>query len=160
MKLKNARKVALLKKSLAKTKGLSFLQKNLMQKSLWRFSYSSVAKALFIGMFWMMIPMPFQMIPAAIMCVMFRANIPLAITCVWISNPVTWIPIYFSNYVLGTILLNEHINISDGNSCANYVLDHIDDFWQPLYLGSFVGGILLGLGCFIFIHILRIIREK
>ena len=160
MNLKNARRVARLKKTLAKTKGLSIIQKKLMQKPLWRFSYPSVARALFIGMFWMMIPMPFQMIPAAMMCVMFRANIPLAMTCVWISNPFTWIPIYFSNYIFGTLLLNEKIDVIDSNSCANYVLNNIVDFWQPLYLGSIVGGFLLGLGCFIFVYILYFFRKK
>jgi len=36
-----------------------------------------------------------------------RANIPVAIALVWISNPITLIPLYFAFYWLGTLVVRE-----------------------------------------------------
>ncbi|QIW10773.1 DUF2062 domain-containing protein [Francisella sp. LA112445] len=154
-----ARKLVKLKKSLGQTKGLRFVEEKLLKKSLWRLSYGSVARALMIGLFWMMIPMPFQMIPTVIMCVYLGANIPIAIACVWISNPVTWLPIYFANYIFGSFLLGLNINIVDWRSYATYVMQNIDQFWRPLYLGSIVGGLVLGIVAFLLVYLVKFLRR-
>jgi len=39
------------------------------------------------------------------LCFLLRANKFVAITCVWISNPLTFIPIYYPNYLLGRWVL-------------------------------------------------------
>lgn len=160
LRLSRARKIAKLKRTLAKTKSLSFIQKRIMQKSLWKFSYASVAKASFIGMFWMMIPMPFQMLPAIIMSVYFRANIPLAVFCVWISNPFTWLPIFFVNYLFGCYLLGMDVNIVEWHSYAEYMIHNITHFWKPLYLGSIVGGFILGSVCYSIVYGIKFLKFK
>jgi hypothetical protein len=160
LKLSKARKIAKLKRKLAKTKSLSFIQKRIMQKSLWKFNYTSVAKASFIGMFWMMIPIPFQMVPAIIMCIYFRANIPLAVFCVWISNPFTWLPIFFANYLFGCYLLGMNVNVVEWHSYAEYMIHNIAHFWKPLYLGSIVGGLILGAVCCSIIYGIKFLKLK
>ncbi|MFC4892503.1 DUF2062 domain-containing protein [Pseudofrancisella aestuarii] len=159
MNIKRARKVIKLKKTVANTRGLSFIQARLLNKKFWSFSYGSIARALMIGMFWMMIPMPFQMIPAVVMSVYFRANIPITLICVWLSNPVTWLPIYFTNYLFGCYMLNIKINVIDWQSYAAYMIDHIYDFWKPLYLGSIVGGMILGGICFTLVYVVKFLRN-
>ncbi|MED7789379.1 DUF2062 domain-containing protein [Francisella sp. 19X1-34] len=159
MNYSRARKLVKLKKSLGQTKGLRFVEEKLLKKPLWRLSYGSVARALMIGLFWMMIPMPFQMVPTAIMCIYLRANIPAAIACVWISNPVTWLPIYFANYIFGSFLLGLNINIVNWRSYANYVMQNVDQFWRPLYLGSIVGGLILGIVAFVLVYLVKFLRR-
>ena len=160
LRLSKARKIAKLKKALAKTKSLAFIQKRIMKKSLWKFSYPSIARAFFIGMFWMMIPMPFQMVPAIIMCIYFRANIPLAVFCVWISNPFTWLPIFFANYLFGCYLLDMNVNVIEWHSYADYMIHNIAHFWKPLYLGSIVGGFILGVVCYCAIYTIKFLKQK
>lgn len=160
MNYSRARKIVKLKKKLGQTKGLRFIEARLIHRSLWRFSYDSVARAFLIGLFWMMIPMPFQMIPTAIMCVYARANIPIAIACVWISNPFTWLPIYFANYILGSFILGMEINIINWRSYASYVMHNIHQFWQPLYLGSFIGGLILGSVAFMIVYLVKYLKNK
>ena len=58
-----------------------------------------------IGMFWAFIVMPFQMIPAAICCYFLRGNLPLAVLLVWLSNPLTYVPILVFEYQVGALLL-------------------------------------------------------
>jgi len=47
----------------------------------------------------------FQMLIVALLAVPLRANVAVALAMVWISNPITVIPLYFAYYWLGTIVL-------------------------------------------------------
>jgi len=53
----------------------------------------SVAVGLSIGLFCAMLPIPLQMLIAAVCCFIGRGNIPIAIAACWISNPITQIPL-------------------------------------------------------------------
>lgn len=86
---------------------LKFLGDHMHDPNLWHFNRRSVARASAIGIFCAFLPMPFEMIPAAIGAILWRANLPLAIAWVWISNPLTWIPLWGPPYLLGTWLLNQ-----------------------------------------------------
>ncbi|AIT09907.1 hypothetical protein LO80_07960 [Candidatus Francisella endociliophora] len=160
MNYSRARKLVKLKKRLGQTRSLRIVEAKLLQKQLWKFGYKSVARGLMIGLFWMMIPMPFQMVPTVIMCIYLRANIPLAIACVWISNPITWLPLYFANYLFGSFILGLNINIIEWKAYATYVMNNIWQFWQPLYLGSFVGGLILSSLAFVLVYIVRFLRMQ
>ena len=46
-----------------------------------------------------------QMIIAGALAVPLRANLPVAMAMVWVSNPVTMIPLYFAFYLVGSVML-------------------------------------------------------
>ena len=69
-----------------------------------RLTPRSVSIGMAIGMFWGFAPMPFQMIPATFFCWVMRANLPSALVCVWISNPLTYAPIFYVEYLVGASL--------------------------------------------------------
>lgn len=46
-----------------------------------------------------------QMLIVAALAVPLRANLPVAIAMVWVSNPITVIPLYFMFYVMGAVML-------------------------------------------------------
>jgi len=86
-------------------KYLGFLGDHLHDYNLWHFNRRSVARGVFIGLFCSFLPMPVEMIPAAVGAILFRANLPIAIALVWISNPLTWIPLWGPPYMFGAHLL-------------------------------------------------------
>jgi len=58
--------------------------------------------------------MPFEMIAALFIAAMIGANVPFAIACVWLSNPLTWIPLYTPCYLLGARIVGvEPIPLSE-----------------------------------------------
>lgn len=66
----------------------------------------SIARGGSIGVWVALTPtVGIQMLLVAGLAVPLRANLPVAMAMVWITNPVTVIPIYFSFYWLGTLLM-------------------------------------------------------
>jgi hypothetical protein len=60
-----------------------------------------VASGLAIGLFFSMMLMPFQMLPAAIVAMRFRANVPFAMAACWLTNPITAAPVMFAQFKFG-----------------------------------------------------------
>ena len=106
MQLETIKKYLPTRRAIRSNKYLKFLGDHLHDPNLWHFNRRSVARATAVGLFCAFLPMPFEMIPAAIGAILWRANLPLAIAWVWISNPVTWLPLYGPPYLLGAWLLN------------------------------------------------------
>ncbi len=93
------------REQIEKNSCLRILKHQWRDKNLWHFNRRSVPRATAIGLFCAFLPMPFEMLPAAIGAIAFSANLPLALAWVWISNPLTWIPLYTPAYLLGARLL-------------------------------------------------------
>ncbi|MEY8767933.1 DUF2062 domain-containing protein [Francisella philomiragia] len=159
MNTKRARKLIKKRKRLENSKFLGFVAHRLTNKNLWVANYNTIARGVFIGFFWMMIPLPLQMTPVVISAIILRANIPIAISTVWISNPLTWVPMYLGNYIFGCFLLGEQVDISNWETFGSYMLNHLHEFWKPLYLGSFVAGLLVASAGYIAVHVLRIVNH-
>ena len=72
---------------------------------LFHLSRRSVSLGVMVGLFWAFTPIPFQMLPAAITAWIIRANLPLSVALVWISNPVTVPPLLLIAYGIGSWIL-------------------------------------------------------
>lgn len=105
----------------------------------------SVANAMMVGLFFAMIPMPMQMV-AVVLCVPFlKFNVPLGVSLVWITNPITMPVIFYGEYLLGNLLLFRE-GIDDVALTLEWFQDNLDDIFLPMYLGAFVTAITLALG--------------
>lgn len=75
---------------------------------VWQFNISRVALGVAIGLFvGIMTLIPFQMIIAALLAVILRANLPTAVLATWICNPLTIVPITYFNYYIGNLMLGQ-----------------------------------------------------
>jgi uncharacterized protein len=70
-------------------------------RALWIPCRDTVATGLAIGLFFSMMLMPFQMIPAALIAMRVRANVPFAMAACWVTNPVTTPAVLFFQFALG-----------------------------------------------------------
>jgi hypothetical protein len=73
----------------------------LFDRSLWMPCRDTVASGLAIGLFFSVMLVPFQTLPAAIFAMRLRANVPFAMAATWFSNPFTTAPILFAQFQLG-----------------------------------------------------------
>lgn len=138
---------------------LQFLGKRLHQPNLWHLNRRSVSRGVAIGLFWAMIPMPFQMIPSAVTAIRASANLALAVVTVWISNPLTMPPIFFAQWALGQWLTGGSIRSAEGNmvwqretwSSLDSFANAVGQVGLSLYLGSLISAVTLSLLGYLFI---------
>lgn len=78
----------------------------LTRPSLWQANRRSIALGLSIGIFMGLI-IPLAQIPlAAILAILLRANLPVAMASTLVTNPFTFAPVYFLAYKLGDYILS------------------------------------------------------
>lgn len=71
------------------------------RRSFWVPCRDSVAIGLAAGVFFSLIPMPLQTVPAALLAVRFHGNVPIAMGACWLSNPLTQAPLMWFQCWLG-----------------------------------------------------------
>ncbi len=148
-----SKKLMIPKERILGNRWLRFLGKAIHDQDLWHLNRKSASRAVPIGIFWMLIPMPFQMVPSAICAVKLRANLPLSLGLVWITNPVTMPFIFFAQYLFGAWMLGGKAETSDP-AIINGHFATFDNWldWQwltstlvriggPLYLGAIVSAV-------------------
>lgn len=80
----------------------------LQHHNLWHLHRRSVAGGVAVGMFCGLIPGPLQMIAAALMSVLLRVNLPVAMFTTLYTNPFTIPPLYVLAYGLGSWVSGVH----------------------------------------------------
>ncbi len=87
--------------------GRLLLRGRLNHPGLWHLHRRSVASGVALGLFSGLIPGPLQMIAAALLAVMFRANLPVALFTTLYTNPFTIMPLYALAYGYGAFILGQ-----------------------------------------------------
>ena len=96
-------------------------------------SRRSVAGAVWLGLFIALLPIPAQTIVAPLAAILFRVNLPIAFAAVWITNPVTWVPVYFFEYRLGSLILDLPPQPFDIELSWRWVLDDLLSVFNYLF---------------------------
>jgi len=137
----------LTKKDVLAHRYLAVFGEVLHNPNLWHFNRRSVANATAIGLFCAFLPMPFEMLAAALGAILFNGNLPLAVAWVWISNPITWIPLYTPPYLLGTWLLDKE-SAAGGHVTMGVLIES----YAALWLGCLIIGSVAALSGWFIIH--------
>ena len=131
--------------------------------NLWHLNRRSVSAGVFAGVLAAFIPLPIQIIVGIFLCFFIRGNLPVAVAFTWISNPLTYIPLYFFCYELGILLLG--IPMENNPIQFDLLLQDIELFvnqilaqgWRvigPLILGCTVVGLASATGSYIAMRLL------
>lgn len=80
------------------------LTRTIFERRLWKPCRDTVAGGLSIGLFFGMMPIPFQSVIAAVIAARAKMNIPFAIVSTWITNPLTVVPIWLFQESFGSWL--------------------------------------------------------
>ena len=130
--------------SIREHKSLRFLGTLLHDANLWHLNRHSVARAMAVGLFAAFIPIPMQMLLAAVLAVWLRANMPISVSLVWLTNPITMPPVFFCTYQLGAWLMNVPARTLPDELTWEWISGQLSTLWQPFLLGSVVAGLALG----------------
>jgi len=67
-----------------------------------------------VGMFCGLVPGPVQMLTAALLAIVFRVNLPVAVVVTWYTNPFTIVPLYYLAYRLGAFVTGQNASTVPG----------------------------------------------
>jgi uncharacterized protein (DUF2062 family) len=108
--------------------------------ALWAIHRKGVAKAVALGLFMAMLPIPGHTVLAGLAAVLIRVNLPVTLAAVFVTNPVTMVPVFLITYRLGAGLLGIEPQPVEIDLSLQHLSLELARYWWPLL----VGGLLLG----------------
>jgi len=112
-----------------------FLDKYNLPKAYFAINRRAVTKGLLVGLFWGFIPMPFQMLGVILTTPLMRFNVIIGLATVWLSNPVTYPPLWYLEYKTGNFILGK-TGIDNIELTMHWFQTHWNDIIVPLYVGT------------------------
>jgi uncharacterized protein (DUF2062 family) len=132
-------------------KGLNFILKN---PCYWSYSHHAVARGIAAGLAGCVIP-GFQLFYAAILVILLRGNLPIALLCTLVTNPLTVVPITYFVYFIGSLIIGNGKNdfvvqqfqwdFSSFHAFWNNVSAWILQFGKAFFVGLPIVSLSLGL---------------
>ena len=122
-------------------KHLRLLGGLLHEPNLWHLNRRSVSGAAFVGLFLAWLPIPVQMVLAAVVTRWLRVNLPVAVVLVWITNPITIPPMFYFAYKFGSWLLGRSPQDVEVELSLEWLGEQLDYIWAPMLLGSLLIGL-------------------
>jgi len=134
----------------------------LRDPNLFHINRRSIAGGFAVGLFFMWMPVPFQMVLAAAVAIPARVNLIISVALVWISNPITMPPLFYFAYRLGGFVLGSEPNGFNFELSFTWLANGLLTVWQPFLLGCLIMAItssLLGYAVIRLLWRLNVIRR-
>jgi len=134
--------------------------------NLWHLNRHSVALAFAVGLFMAFVPVPGQTLLAVAAAILLGCNLPISIVVVFVSNPITMPPLFFTAYKLGAWLLSESPRSIEFEISIDWLVNSLAGIWQPFLLGCLAMGALCAVVGYLAvqiiwrIHVLQSWRER
>lgn len=106
-----------------------------------------------MGLFVAFMPMPGHMIVAILAALLLRVNIPVAALAVWVTNPLTVVPIFYLAYRLGCAVMNIPAQSIPEEFSWNWMTAELVDVWKPLWFGSIILATSIASAAYILINV-------
>lgn len=86
----------------ASLKFMRIFGRHTLNPLLWYVNRRSIAKAVLIGTFWGILPVPFHSLFIIVTIVWFEVNLPIGLCMAWLTNPFTVVPILYLGFWFGS----------------------------------------------------------
>jgi uncharacterized protein (DUF2062 family) len=103
----------------------------------------SITGGLVLGLFIGVLPFLGHTPVVVVLALLLRVNLPVAVLSIWIANPLTYGPIYYGEYKLGTFLMKLPPAALTLDLPWKELIAELARTWRPLWLGAVVTGLLL-----------------
>jgi len=127
---------------ITQSKSLRMFGKLIHEPNLWHMNRKSVSMAFMVGLFFMWLPLPTQMFFAAGAAILLRCNLPISVALVWITNPLTMPPMFYTAYILGNWMLGLPPSQIEFEASFDWIEQQMEVIWQPFLLGCFTLGVV------------------
>jgi len=136
-----------------------FIEKYKIPREYLSINRKSISRGILIGLFWGFIPMPMQMLALLAVTPFVKFNVPIGISMVWLSNPLTMPFMYYMEYQTGNFLLGRE-EIENIELTLDWFSQNWDSIIVPLYVGTIPYSTLFSIFIYYVINILWINSVK
>jgi uncharacterized protein (DUF2062 family) len=112
--------------------------------NLWHLNRRSAKGAFGIGLFFAFWPVPFQMIFAAGLAIPLRVNLPISVVTVWVTNPLTMPPIFYTAYLVGSTVLGTEIGHFEFELTWAWLTQSVSTIGPAFLLGCAICSVISG----------------
>jgi uncharacterized protein (DUF2062 family) len=134
------------------------LQRYKISQHFFAINRKLVSRAVLIGTFFALMPIPTQIAMVIGLSFFFRFNIVIALTLVWLTNPITMPAVYYGEYWLGSTILQSNpvaVELS-----MQWLQAHYSEILWPVTVGALVAGTILSVTFYALVNALWINSVK
>ncbi|MDP2326094.1 MAG: DUF2062 domain-containing protein [Gammaproteobacteria bacterium] len=102
----------------------------------------SITGGLAVGVFIGILPFVGHTPVAALAALLLRVNLPVAVLSVWVGNPLTYGPIFYGEYLLGSFLLDLPPTALKLDLPLGELITRLTAAWRPLWIGAITSALL------------------
>jgi len=126
-----------------------WINEKISDPMLWYLNRRSVTGGVAVGLFVAWLPLPMQMLVAAILAALLRVHVPISVVLVWFSNPITFPVLLYAAWFVGSTLLGTQMLASPLSMSITELMHSAVEAWPEILFGSiFCAGVSAVLGYF------------
>ncbi|MFK7993678.1 MAG: DUF2062 domain-containing protein [Granulosicoccus sp.] len=112
-----------------------WIRNTFAQPMVWHLNRRSVAGGVAVGLFVSWIPVPLQMLLAAVLAAVLRVHVPVSVVMVWFTNPLTFAPLLYAAWRSGSMILGAPVLADPLTFSTSSILVSAGQAWPMLLTG-------------------------
>ncbi len=112
-----------------------WIRNTFAQPMVWHLNRRSVAGGVAIGLFISWMPVPMQMLVAAVLAAVMRVHVPVSVVMVWFTNPLTFAPLLYAAWRSGSMILGAPVLAEPLTFTTHSILVSAGQAWPMLLTG-------------------------
>ncbi|MFK7858839.1 MAG: DUF2062 domain-containing protein [Granulosicoccus sp.] len=112
-----------------------WIRNTFAQPMVWHLNRRSVAGGVAVGLFVSWIPVPLQMLLAAVLAAILRVHVPVSVVMVWFTNPLTVAPLLYAAWRSGSMILGAPVLAEPLTFSTSSILVGAGQAWPMLLTG-------------------------
>lgn len=112
-----------------------WIRNTFAQPMVWHLNRRSVAGGVAVGLFVSWVPVPLQMLLAAVLAAVLRVHVPVSVVMVWFTNPLTFAPLLYAAWRSGSMILGTPVLAEPLTFSTSSILVSAGQAWPMLLTG-------------------------
>jgi uncharacterized protein (DUF2062 family) len=134
-----------------------WVRDTIAQPMVWHLNRRSVAGGVAVGLFVSWVPLPMQMLLAAVLSAVLRVHVPVSVVMVWFTNPLTIAPLLYAAWRTGSMILGKPVFAEPLNFSGENLLVGVGHAWPTILAGLlFCASVSAVVGFFVTLLVWRI----
>ena len=127
---------------------------------LWSLQRRSITTAFGIGLAICFVPLPIHLPLAALLAIVLRINVPTIIGTVFLVNPLTVVPVFYTAYRVGCLALQRVPQRFAFKFTFDWLQYGLGPMWEPFLIGCLICSALAGVAGWIGLELLWRVRVR